>query len=167
MDYRNAFFWYQYDPTKWFIAFCGKVGLASHLRVFPSNEIAKSQLAMKLKELKRTQDSLKWPTPNEELPVVSWDTFQEEAQSRPLILVAGYIHDVSRFIDQHPGGRHHLENNSGKEMTASFYGGIYRHSRAAHNLLAMMRVGILDCGVETPKIPVAITRRLNISEQDI
>ncbi|PPQ88169.1 hypothetical protein CVT25_005134 [Psilocybe cyanescens] len=167
MDYRNAFHWYQYDPTKWFIALCGKVGLANHLRVFPSNEITKSQLAMKLKELKRTQDTLQWPTPNDELPVIAWDTFQEEAKSRPLILIAGYIHDVSRFIDHHPGGRLHLEGNSGKEMTASFYGGIYTHSRAAHNLLAMMRVGILDCGVEVSTHPLAKSRRLHISEKDI
>jgi len=32
-DYRNAIRWYQYDPTKWFIAFCAKLGLASHLKV--------------------------------------------------------------------------------------------------------------------------------------
>lgn len=33
MDYRNAFRWYQYDPTKWFIWVCSKLGFASHLRV--------------------------------------------------------------------------------------------------------------------------------------
>lgn len=74
MDYRNAFLWYQYDPTKWFIALCEKIGLASHLRVFPNNEISKGRLAMKLKKLKEAQDSLDWPTPLEKLPVVSWAT---------------------------------------------------------------------------------------------
>jgi stearoyl-CoA desaturase (delta-9 desaturase) len=76
MDYRNAFLWYQYDPTKWFIALCGKIGLANQLRVFPSNEISKGQLAMKLKELKQLQDSIKWPTSVDSLPVVSWETCQ-------------------------------------------------------------------------------------------
>ena len=76
MDYRNAFLWYQYDPTKWFISLCGKIGLASHLRVFPSNEISKGQLAMKLKELKQFQDSIKWPASVDNLPVVSWETCQ-------------------------------------------------------------------------------------------
>ena len=33
MDYRNAIKWYQYDPTKWFIYGCQKLGLASHLKV--------------------------------------------------------------------------------------------------------------------------------------
>ncbi len=32
-DYRNAIRWYQYDPTKWFITGCAKIGLASHLKV--------------------------------------------------------------------------------------------------------------------------------------
>jgi stearoyl-CoA desaturase (delta-9 desaturase) len=35
MDYRNATKWYQYDPTKWFIRVCQKLGLASHLKVHP------------------------------------------------------------------------------------------------------------------------------------
>jgi len=74
IDYRSAYLWYQYDPTKWFIALCGKIGLANHLRVFPSNEVAKGQLAMKLKELKKFQEVLKWPPPPDDLPIVSWDT---------------------------------------------------------------------------------------------
>ncbi|KAH9852498.1 delta 9-fatty acid desaturase protein [Lenzites betulinus] len=150
MDYRNAYRWYQFDPTKWFIALCGALGFATNLRRFPSNEVEKGAYTMRLKELRATQEQLKWPTPVEKLPVVSWDTFQSEAKAggRILILVSGFIHDVSAFLDEHPGGRTHLTANSGKDMTASFFGGVYDHSNAAHNLLAMMRVGILAGGVE-------------------
>ena len=74
MDYRNAFRWYQYDPTKWFIAACGFVGLAHDLHVFPANEIYKGALAMELKKLKMVQDAIEWPLTAEELPVVSWET---------------------------------------------------------------------------------------------
>ncbi|TFK37131.1 hypothetical protein BDQ12DRAFT_222818 [Crucibulum laeve] len=150
MDYRNAFRWYQYDPTKWFIATCHKFGLASNLRVFPSNEVEKGALTMQLKRLKQVQESLTWPSPSEELPVVNWDMFQEESKSRTLLLISGFIHDVSAFIDQHPGGSQLLVKNSGNDMTASFFGGLYAHSNAAHNLLSMMRVGVLAGGVETP-----------------
>ncbi|KAJ3737277.1 delta 9-fatty acid desaturase protein [Lentinula guzmanii] len=150
MDYRNAYLWYQYDPTKWFIALCKIVGFARNLQRFPSNEIQKGALTMQLKALKKTQDSVKWPAPVEELPVVGWETFQEESKSRTLILVSGFIHDVSSFIEQHPGGPYLLSKNSGHDMTASFFGGFYAHSNAAHNLLAMMRVGILAGGVEMP-----------------
>lgn len=150
MDYRNAFRWYQWDPTKWFITACHWLGLASHLRVFPSNEIEKGALTMKLKALKDVQDSLEWPVPSDELPVVTWETFQDESKSRPLLLVSGFIHDASEFLDNHPGGRALLASNTGKDMTAAFFGGVYSHSHAAHNLLAMMRVGILNGGVEMP-----------------
>ncbi|PPR00686.1 hypothetical protein CVT24_000974 [Panaeolus cyanescens] len=148
MDYRNAYLWYQYDPTKWFIGLCGKFGLASHLKVFPSNEIAKGRLAMQLKELKAVQDRIEWPTNADELPVVDWETYQHHAQTRPLILIAGFIHDVSSLVDNHPGGRHHIVRNFGKDMTSAFFGGVYRHSNAAHNLLSMLRVGVLDGGVQ-------------------
>jgi stearoyl-CoA desaturase (delta-9 desaturase) len=74
MDYRSAFRWYQYDPTKWFIATCGVLGLASHLRRFPTNEVEKGELTMRLKQLKDVQDGLTWPAPAESLPVVTWET---------------------------------------------------------------------------------------------
>ncbi|OBZ69393.1 Acyl-CoA desaturase [Grifola frondosa] len=138
MDYRNAFRWYQFDPTKWFIAACGYIGLATHLREFPTNEVEKGAFTMKIKELKVVQDSLKWPVPVRDLPVVSWETFQERSRTHTLILVSGFIHDASDFLVNHPGGAHILDTNSGKDMTASFFGGI----------LAMMRVGILAGGVE-------------------
>jgi len=60
-------------PTKWFIVLCNRLGLASNLRVFPSNEIEKGALTMRLKTLKDIQDSLTWPPAPEELPVVSWE----------------------------------------------------------------------------------------------
>ena len=74
MDYRNAVKWYQYDPTKWFIALCAYLGLASHLHIFPENEIRKGELSMSLKHLKRRQDSLSWPKRSNELPVIDWKT---------------------------------------------------------------------------------------------
>ena len=73
MDYRNAYMWYQWDPTKWFIALCGFLGLAHNLRKFPNNEIGKGKLMMRLKKLKDVQDSLGWPLPVNDLPVVTWE----------------------------------------------------------------------------------------------
>ncbi|KAF8893954.1 delta 9-fatty acid desaturase protein [Infundibulicybe gibba] len=145
MDYRNAIKWYQYDPTKWFIWGCKQLGLASHLKVFPDNEVRKGQLTMHMKKLREMQDDLAWPEDND-LPVVSWETFQEQASETPLVLISGFIHDVSRFLDEHPGGRHHISQFIGQDATAAFFGGVYEHSNAAHNLLAMKRVGVLHGG---------------------
>ncbi|OBZ69411.1 Acyl-CoA desaturase, partial [Grifola frondosa] len=157
MDYRNAFRWYQFDPTKWFIAACSYIGLATHLREFPTNE-----------ELKVVQDSLKWPVPARDLPVVSWETFQERSKTHTLILISGFIHDASDFLANHPGGAHILDTNSGKDMTASFFGGVYDHSNAAHNILAMMRVGILAGGVEClGEHAIPPSQRLFIARSDL
>ena len=59
---------------------------------------------------------------------------QDQAEKRPLILVAGFIHDVSEFLDEHPGGRHLLVKYIGKDASTAFFGGVYDHSNAAHNV---------------------------------
>ncbi|KAJ7581517.1 hypothetical protein C8J56DRAFT_1102718, partial [Mycena floridula] len=146
MDYRNAIKWYQYDPTKWFIWTCEKLGLASHLKTFPSNEVRKGQLTMQLKRLRETQEDLTWPSENSDLPVIGWADYQKQSETRALVLISGFIHDVSSFLDQHPGGAHLLLKFVGKDATAAFFGGVYEHSNAGHNLLAMKRVGVLHGG---------------------
>ncbi|KZV94644.1 delta 9-fatty acid desaturase protein [Exidia glandulosa HHB12029] len=166
-DYRNAIRWFQYDPTKWFIRTCQAVGLASHLKTFPDNEIQKGELTMELKKLKAIQDAVTWPKDASHLPVVTWEHFQEQARHRPLILVTGFIHDVAAFLDHHPGGRHILASYIGKDATTAFFGGVKEHSNAAHNLLAMMRVGVLRGGleVETDKVAaIPPSQRLKIVE---
>jgi stearoyl-CoA desaturase (Delta-9 desaturase) len=134
MDYRNAIKWYQYDPTKWFIYVCSAFGLASHLKTFPDNEVRKGQLTMQLKRLRELQEKLEWAAPDADLPVISWESFQEQAGKRPLVLVAGFIHDLSDFMDEHPGGRHLIVKYIGKDATTAFFGGVYDHSNAAHNV---------------------------------
>ncbi|KAF8610092.1 delta 9-fatty acid desaturase protein [Ceratobasidium sp. AG-I] len=148
MDYRNAIKWYQYDPTKWFITAMSWFGLASHLKVFPDNEVQKGQMTMELKKIKARSESLEWPKSSNDLPVISWAEFQSLAKERNLVLISGFIHDVSSFMEEHPGGKHLLSKNIGKDATTAFFGGVYDHSNAAHNLLAMMRVGVLHGGLE-------------------
>ncbi|KAJ8508620.1 hypothetical protein ONZ45_g9109 [Pleurotus djamor] len=166
MDYRNAIKWYQYDPTKWFIWCMKQVGLASHLKTFPDNEVRKGMLTMELKKLRCVQEGITWPKETQDLKVVSWESYQEQSRKRPLILVAGYIHDVSDFLEEHPGGRHLLVKMIGKDATTAFFGGVYDHSNAAHNLLSMKRVGILHGGqphiLEEQSIPPA--QRLKIAK---
>ncbi|KAE9406206.1 delta 9-fatty acid desaturase, partial [Gymnopus androsaceus JB14] len=147
MDYRNAIKWYQYDPTKWTIWLMYKLGLASHLKVFPDNEIRKGQLTMELKKLRTTQEKLAWPSDSNDLPVISWESFISQSEKRPLILIAGFIHEVADFVEEHPGGANFIRSYIGKDATTAFFGGVYEHSNAAHNLLAMKRVGVLHGGI--------------------
>jgi stearoyl-CoA desaturase (delta-9 desaturase) len=134
MDYRNAIRWYQYDPTKWFIWVMQQIGLASHLKTFPDNEVRKGQLTMELKKLRNIQEKLAWPSDSNDLPVISWDAYRDQATKRPVVLIAGFIHDVDKFMDEHPGGRHMITKMIGKDGTTAFFGGVYDHSNAAHNV---------------------------------
>ena len=103
---------------------------------------------MKLQQLQEQGEDLKWPKSSNDLPVISWDDFQAEAKERSLIAIHGFIHDASSFAEDHPGGAHLIKRAIGTDATTAFFGGVYDHSNAAHNLLAMMRVGILDGGME-------------------
>lgn len=159
MDYRNAVKWFQYDPTKWFIIAMKSVGLASNLKKFPDNEVQKGRVAMQLQKLNEQQSELSWPKNYNDLPVISWDDFQEESKTRPLIAISGFIHDVTTFMDEHPGGRHLLAGKIGKDATVAFNGGLYNHSNAAHNLLSMMRVGVIDGGYQLAVDDIKRTER--------
>jgi stearoyl-CoA desaturase (delta-9 desaturase) len=75
-------------------------------------------------------------------------TVRAEANERFLVVIGGFIHDVSSFTEEHPGGAHLIKRAIGTDATTAFMGGVYDHSRAAQNLLAMMRVGVLFGGME-------------------
>ena len=59
---------------------------------------------------------------------------QEQSKKRPLILISGFIHDATGFIEEHPGGPHLIVKFIGKDATTAFFGGVYDHSNAAHNV---------------------------------
>ena len=59
---------------------------------------------------------------------------QEESKVRPLVVVAGFVHDVDSMVEYHPGGRALLTAAIGKDATAPFFGGVYNHSNGAMNV---------------------------------
>jgi stearoyl-CoA desaturase (delta-9 desaturase) len=162
-DYRNAIEWHQYDPTKWSIWIWKQLGLAYDLKQFRSNEIEKGRVQQLQKKLDRKRAQLDWGIPLEQLPVMEWDDFVEQARTggRELIAVAGVIHDVADFVGEHPGGKAMIKAWIGKDATAVFNGGVYNHSNAAHNLLSTMRVGVVRGGME-----VEIWKRIQAEAED-
>lgn len=137
---------------------------------------------MQLKNLREDQDNIQWAPNSNSLPVISWDSctscfnvhrlryslylsVQEQASTQSFVLISGFIHDVSTFANKHPGGEHFIVSMVGKDATTAFFGGVYEHSHAAHNLLSMMRVGILaggyPHGLEEKSVPPA--QRLKIT----
>jgi len=125
-DYRNAIEWFQYDPTKWFIWTMKQLGLAYDLKEFRANEIEKGRLQQQQKKLDRVRARLDWGIPLENLPVMEFEEFQEQARNgRALITVAGVVHDMTSFIKDHPGGKAMITSGIGKDATAMFNGGVY------------------------------------------
>jgi stearoyl-CoA desaturase (delta-9 desaturase) len=147
-DYRNGIRTWDYDPTKWLIKLLNLAGLTYKLRVFPSNEIEKGKLHMKEKALEQIKQSVRYPVPIDQLPVMTLDEFKAEAKSnngRSLVLMDFIIHDVSEFIPEHPGGQALIKSVVGADATKRFKGltGVYKHSQAAHHLLSTFRVARL------------------------
>lgn len=156
-DYRNAIRWWQYDPTKWVIWCWKRMGLAYDLKKFRSSAIEKTRLTQEQKMLDLQQSELAnrkaqydWGPPIESLPVYTWDQYiqQTREEGARWILIAGVIHDVSTFGEEHPGGRILLDAAIGKDATAMFNGGIYSHSATAREMLSTMRIGVVRNGGE-------------------
>ncbi|OZJ06163.1 hypothetical protein BZG36_00994, partial [Bifiguratus adelaidae] len=149
-DYRNAIKYYQYDPTKWLIILCSWIGLAYNLKTFPHNEIVKGTIQMQEKKIADIKKILKWGKPISELPAISWDEFQSLCKNdgKQWILIEGIVYDVSKFMNDHPGGVNYIKNAIGKDMTVAFNGGVYDHSNGARNLLSTMRVAVVRGGME-------------------
>jgi stearoyl-CoA desaturase (delta-9 desaturase) len=127
-----------------------KLGLAHNLKQFRSNEIEKGRVQQLQKKIDQKRRILDWGVPLDQLPVMEWDDFKEQATTngRALVAIAGVVHDVAEFIADHPGGKALIGSGVGKDATAMFNGGVYNHSNAAHNLLSTMRVGVIRGGME-------------------
>lgn len=149
-DFRNAIGFWQYDPTKWLIWFCSLFGLTYNLRVFPNNEIQKGRIFMIEKKIAQMKSALDYGKSIDSLPVYTAKDIHKIAveKGEMLIIIEGIAYDVSRFIDNHPGGQIYLRTSFGKDATAAFNGGVYNHHNSARNLLHSMRyskvVGTLD-----------------------
>jgi stearoyl-CoA desaturase (delta-9 desaturase) len=126
-----------------------QLGLAYDLKQFRSNEIEKGRIQQQQKKIDQKRAKLDWGVPLEQLPVMEWDDYVDQTKNgRALVAVAGVVHDVSDFINDHPGGKAMIKSGLGKDATAMFNGGVYMHSNAAHNLLSTMRVGVIRGGME-------------------
>jgi len=40
-----------------------------------------------------------------------------------LVILDGYVLEVGKFLDEHPGGRFSLEHNIGRDVSKFFHGG--------------------------------------------
>lgn len=139
-DYRNGIRFYDYDPTKWLIRGLAFFGLTYNLKVFPSNEIDKGKAQMAEKKIRTIKEKLLWGPDVNSLPLWTKDDLAEfHKGGKKSIIIDGVVHDVTVFVNNHPGGSI-IKSYLGVDATAVFYGGVYDHSNAARNLLSTMRL---------------------------
>lgn len=147
MDYRNGYEWYNFDPVKWGINFLYLFGLVDSIRTASQNTINQSLIQQQQRLLDGIRSQLNWGIPIEKLPIFSaaeFKHFANKSKDRYLVVVAGIIHDVTPFAKDHPGGVPLIRASHGRDATTAFDGAVYKHSNAARNLLATMRIGKLD-----------------------
>jgi len=143
-DYRNGVRWYDYDPTKWFIRLMYYLGFASNLHRASKNAMLQCRVQVSENRVAKTRARLAWGPQEKELPEWTFEEFEtkcREDKSKEWIVIRGFVHDVSEFKDDHPGGAKLLVGMRGRDATAAFEGGMNKHSFAAKNLAAMYRVG--------------------------
>jgi len=148
-DYRNGLKWYDYDPTKWIIAAFSYLGLTYNLKEFEDNAIRMGKIHMLDKHASELKSKVIMPPSVDSLPVMTYTEFRERCSKAggkdQLTVIDGVIHDVSTFIEEHPGGQAFIKSAIGIDATEKFNGntGIYRHSNAARNVLARFRIAKL------------------------
>jgi len=148
-DYRNGLKWYDYDPTKWIIAAFSFMGLTYNLKEFDDNAIRMGKIHMLDKHAHELKSKVIMPPSIDTLPTMTYTEFRERCSKAggadQLTLIDGVIHDVSTFIDEHPGGKGFISSAIAIDATEKFNGntGIYRHSNAARNVLARFRIAKL------------------------
>lgn len=158
-DYRNGVRWFDADVGKWAIACYQFLGLASNLQRVSDDTVATVRLQQRQKSYDQKHDDRA-----SQLPVMSWDQYIcETLNGRSLVAIAGFVHDISDFVTEHPGGRALIQSAVGKDATAMFTGGVYDHSNHANTILARHRVGVLRGGGEiemlkSESIPGSVVR---------
>ncbi|KAL3454158.1 hypothetical protein BJX65DRAFT_317885 [Aspergillus insuetus] len=141
MDYRNGIRWYDFDMTKWAIGLSAMVGLATNLQTV-SDAVIQSCQAQQRGGLLETKS-----LPSDHIPIIDWEGYTHQAESgRALIAIAGFVYDITDFIERHPGGHKILRAAIGQDATAMFHGGVFTHSAAASSLLSAMRVYVVRGG---------------------
>ncbi|WPK24695.1 hypothetical protein PUMCH_001978 [Australozyma saopauloensis] len=166
-DYRVSSLTWAFDPTKWFIWSLSCVGLVDELCKTPKDLVMQLRIQQKQQVLNHMRSQLNWGTPLSKLPMITAKEFNRLCQSaagqdRIYIVIQNVIHDITPFMDQHPGGLALLQASHGKDATKAFYGGVYGHLTAAVNLLATMRIGVLDTGDDE-----GVWRRVAREEGDV
>jgi len=149
IDYRLGAGALQFDPVKWLLAILSVVGLVYNMKVTSRHDINRSKLQTQQRLLDRLKLAINFGPSETSLPVIDWATVKERVKAGDkLVVIDDFAHDVSEFMNVHPGGIPNLQTRFGLDATNAFNGGVTRHTKAARNILATLRVARVIKGKE-------------------
>ncbi|KAF7617549.1 putative fatty acid desaturase protein [Aspergillus flavus] len=143
-DYRNGVHWYSFDPSKWLIWSCARLGLASGLTRSPDREIERAILDVQRQQSADSNAGALKRRPSSSVghhPFPTMDLTEYERQTRTgrcLIIIAGYVCDVTDFIHRHPGGQWFLQEAIGGDASVAFDS--VGHSEEAQEMVRSMQI---------------------------
>ncbi|KAM5535859.1 hypothetical protein V8D89_010477 [Ganoderma adspersum] len=165
-DFRSGPSPFDWDPSKWAIVVLHYLGLASGLRRARGEEIYAARDFMVQKE--SWSNSSAQPSDATTTPASSdYDSDQWDGEcwspqqvieyarknNRCVIVLGGYVVDVTRYLGEHPGGAsllrryavgkerdNEMEDEEGHDADWAFGGGINKHSQAANRRMRKLRV---------------------------
>lgn len=144
-DYRLGYRFYHMDITKWAIRSLAAFRLAHSLKKTPLHDALMVRVQMQQERLNRLKQTLTFGPEEDALPLMTAAEFEQGIrEGRKWVIMDGMVHDIARFILDHPGGAAILGARVGRDITRAFNGGVQRHSKAARNLAAHMRAARLE-----------------------
>ncbi|KAK7197511.1 stearic acid desaturase [Novymonas esmeraldas] len=163
-DYRNGYRWDHFDMTKWYIALLHFTGFCDGLLRVPRDVIDRATATQSVRTHTRGLVEAAVEVRRLDVPVTAvytWDDVRAEVKrGRKLLVMDGYVLDLERpipvdpawaqtdykidWLSSHPGGRALLLAYVGRDATTAFNGGVYAHTRGAHNYLPQLRVGRME-----------------------
>lgn len=107
-DYRNGIRWWQWDPTKWMIALCARLGLASNLNRVPDFRIQRAMVAAQFARARRELDEQAGNETLQELLEREYQLFTESVNQWRALQSERYERKVSEIEDALEARRLHM-----------------------------------------------------------
>jgi len=94
--------------------------------------------------LDKEKERINWGKESDELPEMTIEEVETRTRNGDLlIIIEDVVHNVSSFLNLHPGGSKFLKYYAGKDATLAFNGKVYDHSNAGRNLKRKLRIAKL------------------------
>ncbi|KIJ66509.1 hypothetical protein HYDPIDRAFT_151085 [Hydnomerulius pinastri MD-312] len=149
-DYRSGPSRLDWDPSKWIIAFLYRLGLVKTVRRARPEDIKEAKQYMHQKTHQQNQETAQQSSDwsGSEWSIEGALEYMACNPGKCMVVVDGFVVDVTGYLREHPGGakllhEYSLEgqktDQSWRDATWAFGGGLNNHSRAARKRMSDLR----------------------------